>query len=239
MISEGYGDERTLARRIEAMEAWLAHPELMAPDEDAEYFEVIEIDLNEIKEPLLACPNDPDDVRPLSEVAGRQIDEVFIGSCMTNIGHFRAAAKMLGNAKSIPTRLWISPPTKMDQHQLMEEGVYNVFAQAGARTEMPGCSLCMGNQARIAPNTTAVSTSTRNFPNRLGDGADVFLASAELAAVASILGRLPSVEEYLAHAAELDTLADDIYRYLNFNEIASFQNAADQALIPAVNVVTV
>jgi aconitate hydratase 2/2-methylisocitrate dehydratase len=158
---------------------------------------------------------------------------------MTNIGHFRAAAKMLGNAKSIPTRLWISPPTKMDQHQLMEEGVYNVFAQAGARTEMPGCSLCMGNQARIAPNTTAVSTSTRNFPNRLGDGADVFLASAELAAVASILGRLPSVEEYLAHAAELDTLADDIYRYLNFNEIASFQNAADQALIPAVNVVTV
>jgi aconitate hydratase 2/2-methylisocitrate dehydratase len=239
MISEGYGDERTLARRIEAMEGWLAHPELMAPDEDAEYFEVIEIDLNEIKEPLLACPNDPDDVRPLSEVAGRQIDEVFIGSCMTNIGHFRAAAKMLGNAKSIPTRLWISPPTKMDQHQLMEEGVYNVFAQAGARTEMPGCSLCMGNQARIAPNTTAVSTSTRNFPNRLGDGADVFLASAELAAVASILGRLPSVEEYLAHAAELDTLADDIYRYLNFNEIASFQNAADQALIPAVNVVTV
>jgi aconitate hydratase 2/2-methylisocitrate dehydratase len=239
MISEGYGDERTLARRIGAMEEWLANPELMAPDEDAEYFEVIEIDLNEIKEPLLACPNDPDDVRPLSEVAGRQIDEVFIGSCMTNIGHFRAAAKMLGNAKSIPTRLWISPPTKMDQHQLMEEGVYNVFAQAGARTEMPGCSLCMGNQARIAPNTTAVSTSTRNFPNRLGDGADVFLASAELAAVASILGRLPSVEEYLAHAAELDTLADDIYRYLNFNEIASFQNAADQALIPAVNVVTV
>ena len=239
MISEGYGDERTLARRIEAMESWLASPELMAPDTDAEYFEVIEIDLNEIKEPLLACPNDPDDVRPLSEVAGRQIDEVFIGSCMTNIGHFRAAAKMLGDAKSIPTRLWISPPTKMDQHQLMEEGVYNVFAQAGARTEMPGCSLCMGNQARIAPNTTAVSTSTRNFPNRLGDGADVFLASAELAAVAAILGKLPSPAEYLTYAEQLDTMASDIYRYLNFNEIASFQDAAEQALIPAVNVVTV
>ena len=239
MISEGYGDERTLARRIEAMESWLANPELMAPDADAEYFEVIEIDLNEIKEPLLACPNDPDDVRPLSEVAGQQIDEVFIGSCMTNIGHFRAAAKMLGDAKSIPTRLWISPPTKMDQHQLMEEGVYNVFAQAGARTEMPGCSLCMGNQARIAPNTTAVSTSTRNFPNRLGDGADVFLASAELAAVAAILGKLPSPAEYLTYAEQLDTMASDIYRYLNFNEIASFQDAADQALIPAVNVVTV
>ena len=221
------------------MESWLANPELMAPDADAEYFEVIEIDLNEIKEPLLACPNDPDDVRPLSEVAGQQIDEVFIGSCMTNIGHFRAAAKMLGDAKSIPTRLWISPPTKMDQHQLMEEGVYNVFAQAGARTEMPGCSLCMGNQARIAPNTTAVSTSTRNFPNRLGDGADVFLASAELAAVAAILGKLPSPAEYLTYAEQLDTMASDIYRYLNFNEIASFQDAADQALIPAVNVVTV
>ena len=239
MISEGYGDERTLARRIEAMELWLANPELMAPDADAEYFEVIEINLDEIKEPLLACPNDPDDVRPLSEVAGRQIDEVFIGSCMTNIGHFRAAAQMLGDAKSIPTRLWISPPTKMDQHQLMEEGVYNVFAQAGARTEMPGCSLCMGNQARIAPNSTAVSTSTRNFPNRLGDGADVFLASAELAAVAAILGKLPSTAEYLNYAEQLDTMASDIYRYLNFNEIASFQDAAEQALIPALNVVTV
>ena len=239
MISEGYGDERTLARRIEAMELWLANPELMAPDADAEYFEVIEINLDEIKEPLLACPNDPDDVRPLSEVAGRQIDEVFIGSCMTNIGHFRAAAQILGDAKSIPTRLWISPPTKMDQHQLMEEGVYNVFAQAGARTEMPGCSLCMGNQARIAPNSTAVSTSTRNFPNRLGDGADVFLASAELAAVAAILGKLPSPAEYLNYTEQLDTMASDIYRYLNFNEIASFQDAAEQALIPAINVVTV
>ncbi|MGB2329410.1 MAG: bifunctional aconitate hydratase 2/2-methylisocitrate dehydratase, partial [Pseudomonadales bacterium] len=238
MIAEGYGDARTIARRIASMEEWLANPVLMSPDEDAEYFEIIEIDLDQIKEPLLACPNDPDDIKPLSEVAGRAIDEVFIGSCMTNIGHFRAAANMLEQARSIPTRLWISPPTKMDEHQLMEEGVYNVFAQAGARTEMPGCSLCMGNQARIAPNSTAVSTSTRNFPNRLGDGADVFLASAELAAVASILGKLPTVEEYLSYANKLEPFSEDIYRYLNFNEIASFQKSADNALIPAVNVVT-
>lgn len=237
MISEGYGDARTIGRRVEAMEAWLADPVLMEPDANAEYAEIIEIDLNEIKEPLLACPNDPDDIKPLSAVAGNKIDEVFIGSCMTNIGHFRAAAQLLGNAKSIPTRLWISPPTKMDEHQLMQEGVYNVFAQAGARTEMPGCSLCMGNQARVAPNSTCVSTSTRNFPNRLGDGADVYLASAELAAVASILGKLPSPEEYLEYARELDTMADDIYRYLNFHEIESFQNSADQVTIPLVNVV--
>ena len=237
MISEGYGDARTIGRRIEAMQAWLANPVLMEPDANAEYAEIIEIDLNEIKEPLLACPNDPDDVKPLSEVTGTKIDEVFIGSCMTNIGHFRAAAQLLGKASSIPTRLWISPPTKMDEHQLMEEGVYNVFAQAGARTEMPGCSLCMGNQARIAPNSTCVSTSTRNFPNRLGDGADVYLASAELAAVSSILGKLPSVEEYLAYMLDLDTMADDIYRYLNFHEIESFQNSANQAIIPTVNIV--
>lgn len=237
MINEGYGDPRTIARRIEAMEAWLENPELMEPDANAEYAEIIEIDLNEIKEPLLACPNDPDDVKPLSEVAGDKIDEVFIGSCMTNIGHFRAAASMLSQASSIPTRLWISPPTKMDEHQLMEEGVYNVFAQAGARTEMPGCSLCMGNQARVAPNTTCVSTSTRNFPNRLGDGADVYLASAELAAVSSILGKLPTPEEYLAYAKDLDTMADDIYRYLNFHEIESFQKSAETVTIPAVNIV--
>ncbi len=239
MIGEGYGDARTISRRISAMEDWLKNPVLLEPDADAEYFEVIEIDLNEIKEPLLACPNDPDDIKPLSAVAGSHIDEVFIGSCMTNIGHFRAAASMLSNARSIPTRLWISPPTKMDQHQLMEEGVYNIFAQAGARTEMPGCSLCMGNQARIAPNSTCVSTSTRNFPNRLGDGADVYLASAELAAVASVLGKLPSVEEYMEYAKGLDTLSSDIYRYLNFNEIESFKKLADQATIPAVNVVEV
>ena len=239
MISEGYGDARTIGRRIEAMEVWLANPVLMEPDANAEYAEIIEIDLNEIKEPLLACPNDPDDVKPLSEVTGTKIDEVFIGSCMTNIGHFRAAAQLLSKATSIPTRLWISPPTKMDEHQLMEEGVYNVFAQAGARTEMPGCSLCMGNQARIAPNSTCVSTSTRNFPNRLGDGADVYLASAELAAVSSILGKLPSVEEYLAYMKDLDTMSDEIYRYLNFHQIESFQNSADQAIIPAVNIVAV
>ncbi len=237
MITEGYGDARTIGRRIESMETWLANPVLMEPDANAEYAEIIEINLNEIKEPLLACPNDPDDVKPLSEVTGTKIDEVFIGSCMTNIGHFRAAAQLLSKASSIPTRLWISPPTKMDEHQLMEEGVYNVFAQAGARTEMPGCSLCMGNQARIAPNSTCVSTSTRNFPNRLGDGADVYLASAELAAVSSILGKLPSVKEYLAYMKDLDTMADDIYRYLNFHQIESFQNSADQAIIPALNIV--
>ena len=237
MINEGYGDARTIARRIEAMEAWLENPQLMEPDQNAEYAEVIEIDLNEIKEPLLACPNDPDDVKPLSEVAGDKIDEVFIGSCMTNIGHFRAAARMLSQARSIPTRLWISPPTKMDEHQLMEEGVYNIFAQAGARTEMPGCSLCMGNQARVAPGATCVSTSTRNFPNRLGDGANVYLASAELAAVSSVLGRLPSPEEYLEFARDLNTMADDIYRYLNFHEIESFQKSAEIVTIPAVNIV--
>ena len=237
MISEGYGDSRTIARRIQAMQDWLDDPKLMEPDPDAEYFEIIEIDLNQITEPLLACPNDPDDIKPLSEVAGTKIDEVFIGSCMTNIGHFRAAASMLRDATSIPTRLWISPPTKMDEHQLMQEGVYNIFAQVGARTEMPGCSLCMGNQARIAANSTAVSTSTRNFPNRLGDGADVFLASAELSAVASILGRLPTPAEYLSHAADLDTLGAEIYRYLNFNQIESFQQSADAAVIPTVNIV--
>jgi len=239
MIGEGYGDARTIGRRVTAMEEWLANPVLMEPDANAEYAEIIEIDLNEIKEPILACPNDPDDVKELSEVAGAKIDEVFIGSCMTNIGHFRAAASLLSEASSIPTRLWISPPTKMDEHQLREEGIYNIFASAGARTEMPGCSLCMGNQARIAPNSTAVSTSTRNFPNRLGDGADVYLASAELAAVASILGKLPSVEEYMDFAAKLDPMADDIYRYLNFDQIKSFQDSADTVTIPAVNIVDV
>ncbi|MEX1236963.1 MAG: bifunctional aconitate hydratase 2/2-methylisocitrate dehydratase, partial [Pseudomonadales bacterium] len=238
MISEGYGDARTIGRRITAMQEWLDSPELMEPDADAEYAQVIEIDLNEITEPLLACPNDPDDVRPLSEVAGERIDEVFIGSCMTNIGHFRAAARMLGKANGIPTRLWISPPTKMDEFQLREEGVYNVFAQAGARTEMPGCSLCMGNQARIAANSTCVSTSTRNFPNRLGDGANVYLASAELAAVASVLGKLPTVGEYLEYANDLNTMAPEIYRYLNFHEIESFRKTADSVQIPVVNVVT-
>jgi aconitate hydratase 2/2-methylisocitrate dehydratase len=230
MITEGYGDARTLDRRAKAMEDWIANPVLMEPDADAEYAKIFEIDLNEIKEPLLACPNDPDDVKPLSEVAGTKIDEVFIGSCMTNIGHFRAAGKMLEKAATtLPTRLWISPPTKMDQHQLTEEGYYSIFGKAGARTEMPGCSLCMGNQARIAAKSTAVSTSTRNFPNRLGDGANVFLASAEIAAVSSILGHIPTMDEYMAFAADLNPMAADVYRYLNFDEIESFQKSASQA----------
>jgi aconitate hydratase 2 / 2-methylisocitrate dehydratase len=230
MISEGYGDARTLERRAVAMEEWIANPVLMEPDADAEYAKVFEIDLNEIKEPILACPNDPDDVKTLSDVAGTKIDEVFIGSCMTNIGHFRAAGKMLEKfSDTLPTRLWISPPTKMDQHQLTEEGYYSIFGKAGARTEMPGCSLCMGNQARIAAKSTAVSTSTRNFPNRLGDGANVYLASAEIAAVSSILGRIPTMDEYMQFASDLDPMAADVYRYLSFDEIESFQKSASEA----------
>lgn len=231
MLSEGYGDPRTIQRRINGMQTWLESPELMDADSDAEYAEIIEIDLDEIKEPLLACPNDPDDVKSLSEVSGTEIQEVFIGSCMTNIGHFRAAGKLLEKVnQAVPTRLWITPPTKMDQQQLSDEGYYNIFGTAGARIEMPGCSLCMGNQARIAPKSTAVSTSTRNFPNRLGDAADVYLASAELAAVVAILGKLPTVEQYMHYAAELDTMADDIYRYLNFNEISHYQQSADKVI---------
>ena len=238
MISEGYGDARTLERRARAMEAWLENPELMQADADAEYHKIIEIDLNEITEPLLACPNDPDDVKPLSEVQGTQIDEVFIGSCMTNIGHFRAAGEVLKQVDgAVPTRLWISPPTKMDQHQLTEEGIYYTFGVAGARTEMPGCSLCMGNQARVAPNSTVVSTSTRNFPNRLGAGANVYLASSELAAVAAVVGRIPTMDEYMQYMDNVKTMSDSIYRYLNFNEIASYMEAAERGKsIPAVNV---
>jgi aconitate hydratase 2/2-methylisocitrate dehydratase len=238
MISEGYGDARTLERRAKAMEEWVKNPELLEPDADAEYHKIIEIDLNEIKEPLLACPNDPDDVKPLSEVQGTKIDEVFIGSCMTNIGHFRAASEVLKQLTGvIPTRLWVAPPTKMDQHQLIEEGVYSVFGVAGARTEMPGCSLCMGNQARVAPKSTVISTSTRNFPNRLGEGAFVYLASSELASVAAVLGRIPTMEEYMVYMKNVDTMSDEIYRYLNFNEIKSYMEAAENAQnIPAVNV---
>ena len=228
MISEGYGDVRTITRRIEAMQEWLVNPELLEADADAEYAEIIEIDLNEIKEPILCCPNDPDDAKVLSEVAGAKIDEVFIGSCMTNIGHFRAAGKLFEQmGKPTPARTWIVPPTKMDQAQLTAEGYYSIFGKAGARTEVPGCSLCMGNQARVAAESTVVSTSTRNFPNRLGDGADVYLASAELSAVAAVMGKLPSVAEYLEIAANIDTMSDDIYRYLNFNEITKYQSAAD------------
>jgi len=236
MIADGYGDPRTIARRIQAMEAWLKNPELMEADADAEYAEVIEIDLNDIQEPLLACPNDPDDVKPLSEVQGTAIDEVFIGSCMTNIGHYRAAGELLKKVGSIPTRLWIAPPTRMDEHQLMDEGYYAIYGKAGARTEMPGCSLCMGNQARVADHATVVSTSTRNFPNRLGNGANVYLASAELAAVASIIGKLPTVAEYMEYAKEIDSMADNIYRYMNFHQIAEFQTKAKEANIPVTEI---
>ena len=221
------------------MEAWLQNPELLEADEDAEYAAEIEINLDELKEPLLACPNDPDDIKPLSEVSKTKIDEVFIGSCMTNIGHFRAAGNLLSEAKNVPTRLWIVPPTKMDQHQLMEENYYEIFEQSGARTEVPGCSLCMGNQARVEDNSTVVSTSTRNFPNRLGKGANVFLASAELAAISSILGYLPSVEEYQKYMEEINTMGPDVYRYLNFNEIASYKEAAENAVLPTVTIETV
>lgn len=230
MIEQGYQDARTLERRAQKMEAWLANPSLMKPDADAEYAEVIEIDMNEITEPILACPNDPDDVKLLSDVQGDKIDEVFIGSCMTNIGHFRAAAKLLrGSTDQAAAKLWVAPPTKMDESQLKNEGYYSDFAGAGARTEMPGCSLCMGNQARVAPGATVVSTSTRNFPNRLGKGANVYLASAELAAVASLLGKLPSVEEYMHYAKVLENDQADTYRYLNFDQLPEYVEAASKA----------
>ncbi len=232
MIAEGYGDRRTIERRIQAMEAWLAKPELMVADSDAEYFAVIEIDLAEIKEPILCAPNDPDDARLLSQVQGCAIDEVFIGSCMTNIGHFRAAGKLLAEHKgALPTRLWVAPPTKMDAKQLTDEGYYGIYGKVGARTEQPGCSLCMGNQARVADNATVVSTSTRNFPNRLGNGADVYLASAELAAVASILGKLPTVEEYQAYAQVIDSQAADTYRYLNFHQMPHYTEVAGEVIV--------
>ncbi|OUS15842.1 bifunctional aconitate hydratase 2/2-methylisocitrate dehydratase [Gammaproteobacteria bacterium 50_400_T64] len=240
MISQGYGDIRTLERRAVKMEEWLAAPSLMAADADAEYAAIIEIDLNEVKEPIICAPNDPDDARLLSSVAGSSIEEVFIGSCMTNIGHFRAAGKLLEQTKpgELKARFWIVPPTRMDEHTLMEEGYYNIYGRVGARTEMPGCSLCMGNQARVAPGSTVISTSTRNFPNRLGDGADVFLGSAELAAISGILGRLPTPEEYLEKASSIDSMADEIYSYMNFDQIASFQAAADDGkLIAAEQIV--
>ncbi len=228
MIAEGYGDPRTLERRARKMEEWLANPSVLAADADAEYRAVIEIDLNELKEPVVCAPNDPDDARLLSQVAGDKVDEVFIGSCMTNIGHFRAAGKLLEQHKgNLATRMWIVPPTRMDEHTLMEEGYFSIFGKAGARTEMPGCSLCMGNQARVAPGATVLSTSTRNFPNRLGDGANVYLTSAELAAVGAIIGRLPTPEEYLQYAEKLDAMSDEIYRYMNFDQIIEFQKLSD------------
>ena len=241
MIEQGYGDIRTLERRAQKMEEWIANPVLMEADADAEYAAIIDIDLADIKEPILACPNDPDDVKVLTDVAGVKIDEVFIGSCMTNIGHFRAAGKLLAATKDeLSTRLWIAPPTKMDEHQLMEEGYYSIFGVKGARTEMPGCSLCMGNQARVAPKSTVVSTSTRNFPNRLGEGANVYLASAELAAISAVLGKLPTPDEYQAYAGKINSMSAEIYRYLNFNEIESYQNAANEGKrIAAVEIQTV
>ncbi|GMI42189.1 hypothetical protein TrCOL_g4624 [Triparma columacea] len=227
MIKEGYGDAKTLERRIARMEEWMSNPVLLEADPEAEYAAKIEINLNELTEPIVCCPNDPDDAKKLSDVAGEKIDEVFIGSCMTNIGHFRAAGKLLKEqAGAVPTKLWIAPPTKMDEAQLTAEGYYSIYGSAGARTEMPGCSLCMGNQARVADEATVVSTSTRNFPNRLGKGANVYLASAELAAVASITGSLPTPEEYLSYAKNLDATAADTYRYLNFDELPEFVEAA-------------
>jgi len=235
MIAEGYGDARTLERRIASMENWLAAPTLLKADDNAEYAAVLDINLNEITEPVVCCPNDPDDAKLLSEVAGTKIDEVFVGSCMTNIGHFRAVGKLLEkNGGTLPTRLWVAPPTKMDAAQLTKEGYYSVYGKAGARTEMPGCSLCMGNQARVADKSTCVSTSTRNFPNRLGNGADVYLVSAELAAVCAITGNLPTPEEYLSYAgtgSPIDSEAADIYRYLNFDEVPEFIEIADTVTI--------
>jgi len=231
MIAEGYGDVRTIERRIKAMQEWLANPELMSADKDAEYAHVIEIDLAEIKEPILCAPNDPDDARLLSDVQGTQIDEVFIGSCMTNIGHFRAAGKLLEKFNGqLETRLWVAPPTKMDRDQLTEEGYYGIFGRAGVRIETPGCSLCMGNQARVADKATVMSTSTRNFPNRLGTGANVYLSSAELAAVGAILGRIPTKEEYLQYAEQINATAADTYRYLNFHRMADYTKKADKVI---------
>jgi aconitate hydratase 2/2-methylisocitrate dehydratase len=227
MIDNGYEDARTLQRRIASMQAWLAKPELLEADADAEYAHVIEIDLNEIKEPLVACPNDPDDIKPLTAVVGDKIDEVFIGSCMTNIGHYRAAAKVLEGAGAIPTRLWIAPPTRMDEAQLRDEGVYSIFGIAGARTEVPGCSLCMGNQARVADKATVFSTSTRNFDNRMGKDARVYLGSAELAAVCAKLGRMPTHAEYMETVGNKLANTAEIYKYLNFNQMTEYKAALD------------
>ncbi|HHW4680568.1 MAG TPA: bifunctional aconitate hydratase 2/2-methylisocitrate dehydratase, partial [Xylella taiwanensis] len=224
MIAEGYADARSLARRIKRMEAWLADPQLIEPDTDAEYAAVIEIDLAEIHEPIVACPNDPDDVKTLSDVAGANIDEVFIGSCMTNIGHFRAAAKLLEGQRDIPTRLWVAPPTKMDASELTKEGHYGTFGSAGARMEMPGCSLCMGNQAQAREGATVFSTSTRNFPNRLGRNTNVYLGSAELAAICSRLGKIPTKEEYMADIGVINSKHAEIYRYMNFDQIEDYRD---------------
>ena len=231
MIADGYADKRTLERRIKAVEAWLAKPDLLEADKDAEYAAVIEIDLAQIKEPIVCCPNDPDDAKFMSEVAGTKIDEAFIGSCMTNIGHFRAASKVLGGARDIPVKLWVAPPTKMDESELIKEGHYATFGAAGARTEMPGCSLCMGNQAQVREGATVVSTSTRNFPNRLGKNTNVFLTSAELAAVCSKLGRIPTVAEYQEAVGIINKDAASVYKYMNFDQIAEYADTAKDVAV--------
>jgi aconitate hydratase 2/2-methylisocitrate dehydratase len=243
MVARGYGDARTILRRVVKMEEWLANPALMTADADAEYADILEVDLDQIKEPLVAAPNDPDNIKLLSECAGDPIHEVFIGSCMTNIGHYRAAAKVLEGAGPVKVRLWIAPPTRMDEQQLRAEGYYDIFAAAEARTEMPGCSLCMGNQARVEDGVTVFSTSTRNFNNRMGKDANVYLGSAELAAVCALLGRIPTVEEYLEIVTrKIDPLAATLYRYLNFDQMAGFVDEGrvlpteeEQALISAVS----
>ncbi|HJW73688.1 MAG TPA: bifunctional aconitate hydratase 2/2-methylisocitrate dehydratase, partial [Geothrix sp.] len=231
MIANGYEHREALERRIKAMQAWIAKPELLAPDADADYAAVIEINLADIKEPILACPNDPDDVKTLAEVAGQKIDEVFIGSCMTNIGHFRAAGKLLDGKTDLNTRLWIAPPTKMDEYILKQEGYYGILGRTGARMEMPGCSLCMGNQAQIRKGSTAISTSTRNFPNRLGIDTQVYLGSAELAAVCAVMGRIPTMAEYMAQVSIVGEKAKDIYRYMNFDQIPDFRDVADKVTV--------
>jgi len=236
MIAQGYGDKRTIARRIQAMEKWMANPELMKADDDADYAEVIEINMSGIKEPILACPNDPDDVKTLSDVANTKIDEVFIGSCMTNIGHFRAAAQLLKNKTELNTELWIAPPTRMDEKQLKKEGVYDTFTAITDHTEMPGCSLCMGNQARVKTNATVVSTSTRNFPNRLGDEANVYLSSAEVAAISAKLGYIPTAQEYLSEMKDIEPMEAQIYQYLNFDQIGEYEDQADA--VPVENILS-
>jgi aconitate hydratase 2/2-methylisocitrate dehydratase len=231
MIATGYADARTLGRRIKAMEAWIADPQLLKADAGAEYAAIIEIDLADVKEPIVACPNDPDDAKLLSEVAGTKIDEVFIGSCMTNIGHFRAAGKVLEGKTDIPTRLWVAPPTKMDAAILNEEGYYATLGKSGARMEMPGCSLCMGNQAQIRKGSTAMSTSTRNFPNRLGIDTFVYLGSAELASICALMGKIPTVAEYMEQVKVVNAKAADVYRYMNFDKIAAFKELADTVTV--------
>ena len=236
MISDGYHDPKTLERRAREMEQWIDNPILMEADNDAEYVAVIDIPLDEVTEPLLCCPNDPDDVRPLSEVAGSTVDETFIGSCMTNIGHFRAAGKLLERYGKSKTRLWVVPPTRMDEHQLTEEGYYDIFKNSGARVEIPGCSLCMGNQARAADNSVMVSTSTRNFPNRMGDGTDVYLASSEVTAITSLLGKIPSLNEYNEYMADLNTMSEQVFRFMNFNEIENYLEKVRKMDIPHLDI---